>query len=279
MEVTAPSRVAGVSAGHRRAGISYRPKTRTPNTSKAEQTGDGGADRRRPPPAPRGKPRIITVDEGKHRPTQCSSRLMAAKQGQTLQGGALSRASGAVAWACHLHHVAANHGRRRAGPQPPSPGSAGAQPSSRGRTPKGSHRPRARHARSRGPTLWIWGRRRETLGPEKHSSVSLVEPHARGGRPPGSEVPPPPDTPGLCPAWSTGGGSFIFRYMNFYCLVAACSSWIFKASFLRIHARTLTSGQKCTSCFGPSSGRTHLIYAHFIFVSTLAILYIYCLLG
>ena len=67
-------------------------------------------------------------------------------------------------------------------------------------------RPRARHARSRGPTLWIWGRRRETLGPEQHGSVSLVEPHARGGRPPGSEVPPPPDPPGLCPAGSTGGG-------------------------------------------------------------------------
>ncbi|XP_044948525.1 uncharacterized protein LOC123398082 [Hordeum vulgare subsp. vulgare] len=97
MEVTTPSGVAIVSAGHRHAGILPRHKTRTPNTSEAERTGDGGADRLRGPPAPRGKPRIITVDVGKHRPTQCSSRRMAAKQGRTPQGGVSSRASGAIA--------------------------------------------------------------------------------------------------------------------------------------------------------------------------------------
>ncbi|XP_048556510.1 uncharacterized protein LOC125537259 [Triticum urartu] len=136
MEVTAPSGVAVVSAGHR----SPRPKTRTPNTVEAEQTGDGEADCRRGPSAPRGKPRFVTVDVGKYRPAQSSSRQMAAKQGHPPQGVASSRGSGAVAGTCHLHLAAADHGRCRGDPQPPPPGSTRAQPSSRSRTPKGSCR-------------------------------------------------------------------------------------------------------------------------------------------
>ncbi|VAH78136.1 hypothetical protein VPH35_052415 [Triticum aestivum] len=114
---------------------------------------------------------------------------MAAKQGQPSQGVASSRGSGAVAGTCHLHLAAANHGRCRGDPQPPPPGSTGAQPSGRSLTPKGAHRAA-----------------RMLATPEQHGSVSLIKPHARGGRQPGSEVLPPPDPPGLCPAGSTDGG-------------------------------------------------------------------------
>ena len=65
----------------------FRPaQDQNPKTAEAEQTGDGEADRQRGPPAPRGKPRIVTVDVGKHRPAQCNSCWMAARQGQPSHG-------------------------------------------------------------------------------------------------------------------------------------------------------------------------------------------------
>ena len=73
----------------------FRPaQDQNPKTAEAEQTGDGEADRQRGPPAPRGKPRIVTVDVGKHRPAQCSSCWMAARQGQPSHG---TRRAGLVA--------------------------------------------------------------------------------------------------------------------------------------------------------------------------------------
>ena len=186
----------------------FRPaQDQNPKTAEAEQTGDGEADRQRGPPAPRGKPRIVTVDVGKHRPAQCSSCWMAARQGQPSHG---TRRAGLVAPSrrpatCTLPPptmAAAAPARSLRHPDPPRHSQAAAAAPPKGRAAPPACSPR----QSRGPTLWIWGRRRETLGSEKRSSVSLVEPHARGGRPPGSEVPPPPDPPGLCPAGSTGGG-------------------------------------------------------------------------
>uniref|UniRef100_A0A8R7U185 Uncharacterized protein n=1 Tax=Triticum urartu TaxID=4572 RepID=A0A8R7U185_TRIUA len=178
MEVTAPTGIAVVSAGHRHAGIWPGPGPE-PQTTEGEQTGYGEADRRRGPPALRGKPRIITVDIGKHRPTQSSSSRMLADKAshhrRTRRAGLVAPSRGPAA--CTLPSpsmAAAALARSLRRPNPLGHSQAAVLPKGHAAPPACSP------CQSRDPTLWIWGRRRKTLGPEK-SSVSLVEPHALPG--------------------------------------------------------------------------------------------------
>ena len=139
MEVTAPSGVAVVSAGQRRAGISPGPRPEPQNRRSRANRRWGSRS-----------PERTTSTERETTYCHCRCREAPASAVQQLLDGcqtrpaiardASSRASGAVAETSHLHLAAADHGRCRAGPQPPPPGSTGAQPSSRSRAPKGSRR-------------------------------------------------------------------------------------------------------------------------------------------